>query len=446
MKINVLLALLVGAAVGFAAGFTVGGHPTAPSAPTADINNSRAAPHPTPAPPRPIDMTVFKVPVEASPTEGSKDAPVTIVEISDYQCPFCGRGNVTISQLQKDYGQKLRVVMKQNPLSFHPFAKPAALAALAAGEQGKYWEMHRKLFENQQALTEPDLEKYAAELGLNLEKWKNDRGNPKLTQIIAKDQALAASMGATGTPAFFINGRKISGAQPIEVFKTVIDEELVKASSLSQQGVPADQVYARTIEKGTTAPVAQAPAEGPPKKIDVPSDSPVWGAKNAPVTIVEWSDFQCPFCSRVTPTLEQIKKAYPTNVRLVFRNEPLPFHNNAQLAAEASMAAHEQGKFWAYHDKLFANQNALDRPSLEKYAQEIGLNMAKFKAGLDQGKFKARVQQDASAGAAAGANGTPNFFINGRQLVGAQPFESFKAVIDQELAKSKVTAQAKLTR
>jgi protein-disulfide isomerase len=110
-------------------------------------------------------------------------------------------------------------------------------------------------------------------------------------------------------------------------------------------------------------------------------------------------------------------------------------HPNARLAAAASMAANEQGKFWEYHDKLFANQTALDRPSLEKYAQELGLNMTKFKSALDSNKYDAVVSADSSQGTSLGANGTPTFFINGRQLVGAQPLESFKAIIDEEIKK-----------
>ena len=117
----------------------------------------------------------------------------------------------------------------------------------------------------------------------------------------------------------------------------------------------------------------------------------------------------------------------------MFRQQPLPFHNNAMPAAEASMAANAQGKFWEMHDKLFANQQALDRPSLEKYAQEIGLNMAKFKADLDGHKYKDQIEKDSKDGTAAGASGTPSFFVNGKPLVGAQPFDAFKTAIDDAI-------------
>jgi protein-disulfide isomerase len=133
------------------------------------------------------------------------------------------------------------------------------------------------------------------------------------------------------------------------------------------------------------------------------------------------------------PTIKQVEDTYKDQIRIAFKQLPLPFHDKAPLAAEASLAANEQGKFWPYHDKLFANQQALDRPSLEKYAEDLGLDVAKFKASLDSGKFKQQVADDSKQGNAIGATGTPTFFVNGRILVGAQPFDKFKEMIDQEL-------------
>jgi len=445
MKPSVIIALLVGGVVGFAVGSmfqkpsTDGGSAAVAAAPAAGA----------PAAPRPGgpagDPSVYKVPLDDAPIKGPNTALVTIVEFSDYQCPFCSRAHNTILELEKQYEGKVRVAMKQHPLDFHPRAKPAALAALAAGEQGKYWQMHDKIFANQQQLEDGTFEGYAKDLGLNVEKWKADQQSPKFQTQIAKDTALAMQIGATGTPAFFINGKKISGAQPIDNFKKVIDEELAKANELVKGGTPADQVYAKVIANGVSAPAPapqqpnqpSAPAPAAIRKVDVPADAPFKGGKaGAKVTIVEWSDFQCPFCSRVVPTIKQIQDSYGDNVKIVFRQQPLPFHNNAKIAAEASLAAHEQNKFWEMHDKMFANAQALDRASLERYASEIGLDVGKFKTALDSGKYTKRVEEDSAAGMAVGANGTPTFFINGREFVGAQPFEAFKNIIDEEIKKA----------
>nr|WP_128796374.1 thioredoxin domain-containing protein [Corallococcus coralloides] len=434
MKPNVIVALLVGLVLGF-----VGGRAATGSKP--NTGNTPPAAQAANKPARAVDPTVFKVPVDGAPTKGSVNALVTIVEFSDYECPFCSRAHNTVEQLLKDYGSKLRVVMRQNPLSFHSHARPAALAALAAGEQGKYWDMHNLLFANNKKLDGESLEGYAKQLGLDVARWKADMASERLGATIDKDQALAQQMGASGTPAFFINGRFLSGAQPIGNFKALIDEELAKAEGLVKSGVAPSQVYARTIAKGVErapAKAGQQQAEPPAaaKKIEIPSDSPSFGPATAKVTIVEWSDFECPFCSRAVPTLNKIKDTYGKDVRVVFRHQPLPMHSNAKIAAQASMAAHEQGKFWEMHDKLFANQRALDRASLEKYAQELGLDMNKFKAALESSKISAKVDADSAAGSAVGANGTPAFFINGRFLSGAQPFEAFKPLIDQEIAKA----------
>ena len=138
-------------------------------------------------------------------------------------------------------------------------------------------------------------------------------------------------------------------------------------------------------------------------RVRVPLEGAAKGPANAKVNIVTFSDFQCPFCSRVVPTMAQIEKEYGNKVRIFFRHNPLPFHADAPLASEAAIAAEAQGKFWEMHDKLFANQQNLKRPDLEKYAQELGLDMGKFKAALDSGAGKARIQADMALAKQVGA-------------------------------------------
>jgi len=151
------------------------------------------------------------------------------------------------------------------------------------------------------------------------------------------------------------------------------------------------------------------------------------------VTIIEFSDFQCPFCFRAAPTVRQVLATYGDKIRLVYRHYPIPGHPQARPAAEASACAAEQGKFWEFHDRLFADQSKLSAADLKQDAAAIGLDAAKFDSCVTSGKYKADVDADIQAGEAAGVNGTPAFFVNGRLLSGAQPFESFKRVIDEEL-------------
>jgi protein-disulfide isomerase len=157
------------------------------------------------------------------------------------------------------------------------------------------------------------------------------------------------------------------------------------------------------------------------------------------VVIQEFSDFQCPFCSRVNPTVAKVMEEYGNKVQIVWRDYPLPFHKEAHPAAQAAREVFEQKgnkAFWAYHDLLFANQKALTRENLEKYAEQVGgIDMKAFKAALDSGKHKAAVDADMAAVTKAGARiGTPSFFINGKLLQGAQPYPAFKAAIDEALA------------
>ena len=386
-----------------------------------------------PAGPRKIVLT------STMPRTGAKAAKVTIAEFSDFQCPFCKRVEPAVKEILQKYPNDVAIVFINQPLPFHDHAMEAAQAFQAAHRQGKAWPMHDKMYDNNTALERASLEKYATELGLNMTKFKKDIDDPKVKEEIAEHQKLAASVGATGTPTFYINGRELVGAQPFAEFQKIIDEEIKKADQLIKQGTPLKDVYQKLMEQAALAPPpapTPEPAAAPEAKVNIKlGDAPVKGSASATVTLIEFSDFQCPFCSRVNPTLKQIEDEYKGKVKIAFRNLPLPFHDKAHLAAEAALAAHEQGKFWPMHDKLFANQQALDRPSLDKYAQELGLNMSKFTAALDSGKFKDKVDQDAKEGGSFGATGTPTFFINGTRLVGAQPVDKFKAVIDAELKK-----------
>jgi protein-disulfide isomerase len=174
----------------------------------------------------------------------------------------------------------------------------------------------------------------------------------------------------------------------------------------------------------------------PPRvNIEVAATDPVKGPANAPITIVEYSDFQCPYCARVNPTLDQVRKEYGDKVKIVFKDFPLPNHAEAPKAAEAAHCAGEQGKFWELHDRLFANQQTLQLPALKEHATAVGLDMNAFNQCLDSGKHASRVAANMKSGEALGVASTPTLYVNGRPVVGAQSFEYFKAVIDEELAR-----------
>ncbi len=162
--------------------------------------------------------------------------------------------------------------------------------------------------------------------------------------------------------------------------------------------------------------------------------SPIQGKKEAPVTIVEFSDYQCPYCARVQPTLKQVLAAYPDDVKLVFKDFPLSFHKQAKNAAKAARAAGEQGKYWEMHDLLFKDFNKLTDDSYKQYAAQLKLDEAKFLADFNSSKYDALIEQDINLGRSAGVSGTPTLFVNGKRMQ-RRSFEDFKAEIDGYLKK-----------
>jgi protein-disulfide isomerase len=264
-----------------------------------------------------------------------------------------------------------------------------------------------------------------------------------------------------GTPTFFINGRRLSGAQPIETFRATIEEEIAKALALTARGVRPEDVYgslmknavdeAPATEKraenkaGSAKPDCEAPGgdcgctgrdEEPESAVveDVPlGAAPVRGPESAPVTIVEFADYDCPFCARTEATLKAIAQQYDRQVRIAFKNQPLPMHANARPAARAALAAAEQGKFWEYHDALFKHQGALDPASLEGYAKDLGLDVERFREAMASDRSESSVRADAAEATRLGVEGTPTFFVNGRKIVGAQPLPKFQSAVEAAL-------------
>ena len=180
------------------------------------------------------------------------------------------------------------------------------------------------------------------------------------------------------------------------------------------------------------APAAAAEATPLFAKVDV-DGAPTRGPANAIVTLVEFSDFQCPFCANVTPLLVRLQREYPKNLRIVWKHFPLPMHAQARGAHRAAVAAGEQGKFWEMHDRIFARPGDLDRKTLENHARALGLDFAKFEKALDSPGVDAQIEDDISEGQSIGVRGTPTFVINGRVFSGALPYEAFKAQVEQSI-------------
>ena len=327
------------------------------------------------------------VPISSKdPMWGKRDAPVTIVQYSDFQCPYCSRVEPTMDQVKQTYGpDKVRIVWKNNPLPFHQNAKPAAEAAqgvFALGGNDAFWKWHDTAFKNQGALGPDSYSKWAQEAGVkDLAAYKAGLDSHKWADKVEADLNAGKAAGVQGTPAFFVNGVFINGAQPFDNFKKTIDQELPKAQAKIASGTAKSRVYVEmSKENKKNAPAAKDDDEGKDKedtttvfKVAVGGD-PQLGSSNALVTIVEFSDFQCPFCSRVEPTLKAVREKYGDKVRLIWKNEPLPFHPAAEPAAEAALEVRaEKGDkgFWDVHDRFFGDVTEVKQSVIMRFVRNV---------------------------------------------------------------------------
>ena len=335
----------------------------------------------------------------AAPVRGPSSAPVTVLVFSDFESFPCARSaSVLAGTLVQT--RDVRLIFKHAPAATNPNAMLAHEAAMAAGAQGKFWEMHDLLFENQAKLSRTDLVEYAKVLGLNLAAFQGALDNHTYRRIIERDLAEAKGLGVTTTPTFFINGRRLVGPQGYASLGAVVETVLA--------GIPKTQRVQDDIV-----------ASGPAQAINL-EHVPSKGPTTAPVSLVEFSDFECPFCVKAAPIIQQLIAAYPTEVRFAFKQYPLSMHKKSPLAHEAALAAGEQGKFWEMHDALFAGQDKLTRDDLIAKATALRLDVPRFTKDLDSHRFKSQVDADRQEGNRFGVNGTPFFFINGHAISGGK--------------------------
>lgn len=415
-----------------------------------------ADPEPSPSPPsRPAGprqvadpAQVLRVPAEGAPSMGPASAAVTMVMFGDLQCPFTARAWATVESLRRRYGDRLRVVWRHNPLAFHDRAREAAEAAAEVRAQGgddAFWRFVGAALANRSALSRDDLERYALDAGVDVGRLRASLDQRPHAEVVGADMRLAARLEATGTPSFFINGARLSGSQPEAAFVTAIDaaEARAQAYTRAHPGVSDEGRYDAMMalaDADVRRVNAPTPARDDPDRVFTlhpARRAPSFGPARAPVVIEHFTDFECPFCARVAPTLAALQRRYRGRVRWVWRNYPLSFHPHAALAAEAAHEAFVQRGaqgFARYRDLLFANRVALEREDLERYAAQTGLNLTRFRAALDGRVHEAAVREDVAAVAAAGARiGTPAFFINGRYFAGARPLAEFVQRIDEAL-------------
>lgn len=356
------------------------------------------------------------------PSIGPEDAPITIIEFSDFECPYCQRHFLeTFDKLFDAYEGQIRYEFRHLPLSFHENAFPAAEASLCAHEQGAFWPFHDYLYSGELGLGKEAYLEYAERLNLDIDEFTTCVEENRYEEQVKADIQAASILGVQATPTFFINDVKLEGAYPFEDFARIIDAEL---------GI--------TTDSGESEQAGQdAPTEEPVRyEIEILDTDPAYGPEDALITIIEYSDFECAFCQRhFQETYDQINDAYEGQFRYIFKHFPLTsIHPNALPAAVASLCADEQEAFWPFHDYLFSNELGLNKEAYLEYAERLSLDMDEFTTCVEENRYEAQILADMQTAVDLGVRSTPTFFINGFAVEGAYPFDVFAEIIDDELA------------
>ncbi len=310
----------------------------------------------------------------------------------------------------------------------HPDAPLAHRAAMAAARQGRFWEMHDLIFEGKRNLKKENLLAEARSLNLDMTRFTADLESDEIRKQVEADLLEGKRLGIDGTPEFFVNGRPLSGARPLEQFQILINSELARMG----KPIPATAV-APAARLAAARPPAVKPAD-PQKIADTKAIEISLGSPDSPVTLIWFSDLQSGLSLNATLLVRHVIETHPGKIRLVFRNRPLETHPGAMLLHEAAMAANAQGKFWQMHDLIVANPQKDSRRDLLGYAQRIGLDTERFKKDVDSGAWRPRIEADIQEARSRGVLGSPVFFLNSTRIDGLQNEKFFDDLIDGQLA------------
>ncbi|NMC69910.1 MAG: thioredoxin domain-containing protein, partial [Myxococcales bacterium] len=431
---------------------------------------------------------LYRIPIGDSPKRGAAEPLATLFLFTDFQCPHCARVAATLDELARAYPDDLRLVFKNNVLPGHDKAQLAHEAAMAAAQQGKFWEMHDALFAAMREyyespnrdparphpLDRPQLEATAQRLGLDMDVFRKALDNHATAGVVQADVELARRFAISSTPTFVLNGRKFSGTLTLEQFKGRVEQALAEARKMMETGVPRAQVYDRIVERGAeravflpgpagdgAVPPRPARAREPPplppaseaKDVQLEPWTPTRGPAGAKVTMVVFCEYLCPFCKRVQETLKILQQAFGNDLRIAFRHHIV--HEQATSLSLASLAAAKQGKFEELHALFFENQPELQRAcyetpeacraKIDEVAGRVaGLDLDRLHADMDGAEVRRQLEADKAAAREYGARGTPSLFLNGRLQVGASPPSWFGKWIDELLGRTTVTIPASM--
>jgi protein-disulfide isomerase len=389
-----------------------------------------------------------KLPVTNNdPQLGHGDALVTVVVFGDLTQKISRKTIADLRTLRELYNDSLlRIVWKHRPVERSELQTNAALASIdvhTLGGSKAFWEFLNQFDQMPAPGSSPGLLAYVEKTEVRVSDFKKRLSDSSIAAKLQKDITLADTLKVSQTPAVFVNGHELATLPHEDGWRAWIDKELTRGEQALASGIPARQLYA--VLSDSTSTFGQAgigTADGlrstSQTRYRVPiGKSPIRGPNDALVTIVEFGDFQCPYCKQAMPTLEAMFKKYGTKIRLVWKNSPLSFHTYAEPAAELALEAYlKKGTkvFWQMHALLFANQPKFSTKELMKLGQQVGLNPADVETVLKDHTHQKKIKKDLALADRLQAQGTPHFFINGRRLSGTNAPEAFSQIIDEEIA------------
>jgi protein-disulfide isomerase len=419
---------------------------------------------------------VNKFDLTNAPVLGKADAPFTVVAFSDFQCPFCKKFAEAGHKIVEDFPDKIKVVFMNFPLDnkcndalnrpFHKDACMASYAAMAANEEGKFWEMHDFIFSDYRSISKEKIVDFAKSKGMDHQKIQEAIETEKYKELLKAQAKQLLPTGSRGTPTVFVNGMKANNVRwdnPSIVksfFQDVVNPKKEETASKIDPAIDnagalsAAQVFladgTRLEDRLTSISERLKKIQTPtkPKRDNKPKGpdpmkvysfnkegSPLLGPKDAPVSIVVFSNFTCPHCSKAGKLVTDIQKKFEGKVNVIFKHLANPRQEASMAAHEGGAIANESGKFWELHDMMFENQRGLNAEKVREYAEKIGLDMVKYDKAVADGSLKKKAFADNIEANKLGIQSTPTIFINGRYQRN-RSMEAFETAINEELKKA----------
>ncbi len=385
---------------------------------------------------------LVSLPVDGAPVRGERDAPLTVHLFSDLSCEDCRAVYDRLTAEIDGHPGEMRLVFRHAPMD--DMGQQVARAAIAADEQGKFWEFVDTLYDLPALPSQDQWPKVVEAAGLDVERWEQDRRSPMIDAVLEHDAIHAEEVGLVQAPTYFVNGIRKVGGVAIQEFDEVIAEEREYVAAMEDAGLSGADISWRRILQNYQ-PVDWEEVEEQRRRLEaeltvvhVPlGESPQRGAspQESLVTVVVFVDLRCGYSAQASAELRALVEHYDDQgMRLVFKHFPLPMHEDAGRLARASVLANQAGAFWDFVDAVYMGETRIDDTNLESTLRDLGWHGEDFEASMEDEEVRAAVENDRRLGEELGITGTPTMYVNGIELVGVYPGPELAPLIEDQIA------------